>query len=154
MRFTYLIIAACFVACSAPQTSDDNDINQIKALLEQSRKAHFDGDPDLLVSNFTDSIISINAGKVSISAPGQVKQGMGDYLRNTHFIKWDDEVPPIIRISEDKTMAYAVIRKLVVIKEKNAPAAAPADTSRYAWVSIYRKVGNDWKMECIASTNQ
>lgn len=154
MRFTYFIIAASFLACSTPQPSIEEDTKQINALLEQSRKAHFDGNPDLLVSNFTDSIISINAGKVSISTPQQVKEGMGDYLRNTHFIKWDDEMPPIIRFSEDRAMAYAVIRKLVVIKEKNAPATALADTSRYAWVSIYRKVGKEWKMECIASTNQ
>ena len=140
-----------------PRTEEgasDNPTQEIKKLLDQSRKAHFEGDPDLLVSNSADSIISVNAGKVSISTPAKVKESMSDYLKNTHFIKWDDEMEPIIRFSEDKSMAYAIVRKLVIIKDKKAASSVPPDTSRYAWISVYRKVDNQYKMESIVSTNQ
>ena len=154
MKFLYFIFLLLAIGCQSSNTASDNLTQEIKKLLEQSRKVHFEGDPDLLVSNSADSIISVNAGKVSISTPAKVKESMSDYLKNTHFIKWDDEMKPIIRFSEDKSMAYAIVRKLVIIKDKKAASSVPPDTSRYAWISVYRKVDNQYKMESIVSTNQ
>jgi hypothetical protein len=154
MKLLYFILISLIVSCQSSKKQTEDPTQEIKNLLEQSRKAHFQGDPHLLVSNFTDSIISVNAGKVSVSTPAQVKQGMSDYLTNTHFIKWDDEAEPIIRFSADKSMAYAIVRKLVINKEKQAAASVPPDTTRYAWISVYRKVDDQWKMETIVSTNQ
>ena len=154
MKIFYFTLLILVFGCQSSKNETDNETQEIKKLLEQSRKAHFEGDPDLLVSNFADSVISVNAGKVSISTPSKVKEGMSDYLKNTHFIKWDDEVEPIIRFSEDKSMAYAIVRKLVIIKEKNADASVLPDTTRYAWMSVYRKINGQWRMENIVSTNE
>ena len=125
MKFLYFIFLLLAIGCQSSNTASDNPTQEIKKLLDQSRKAHFEGDPDLLVSNSADSIISVNAGKVSISTPAKVKESMSDYLKNTHFIKWDDEMEPIIRFSEDKSMAYAIVRKLVIIKDKKAASSVP-----------------------------
>lgn len=154
MKWIYFNVMLLLLGCQSSENRLENPTQEIKKLLEQSRKAHFEGDINLFVSDIAEGLISVNAGKVSITTPSKMKSGMSGYLQNTHFIKWDDEMEPIIRFSEDKSMAYAIVRKLVISKDKNAIASAPADTSRYAWISVYRKIDNEWKMESIVSTNE
>jgi hypothetical protein len=154
MRIIYFVFILLLSGCLSVENRSEDPTGEIKKLLEQSRKAHFEGDIDLFVSDIADSLISVNAGRVSITTASKMKSGMGDYIQNTQFIKWDDEMEPIIRFSNDKSMAYAIVKKLVIIKDKNAAASVPADTSRFAWISVYRKTDNQWKMESIVSTNQ
>ena len=147
-----LLTTVLTLACS-------NEVNLEKArkeitdLLQQERKAHFDRNMELFISEFADSMISVNKGIVSIPTREQHRQRIGKYFGSVEFIKWDDLVEPIIRFSEDGSLAYAVIQKLVILSYPDTLGKKFIDTTNYAWVSIYRKQNGEWKVECNASTN-
>jgi hypothetical protein len=127
---------------------------EITALLEQERKAHFARDVDLFLSSFGDSMILVNKGMVKIPTREENKKRFGNYFRAVTFIKWDDIVPPVIKFSDDASLAYAIVQKKVILTYPDSLGKAFYDTSNYAWVSIYRKQKGEWKGEVNISTNK
>lgn len=89
--------------------------NIIREMLKQERKAHFSKDVDLFVSEFADSMISVNKGIVKVLSPAENKIRIEPYFNSVEFIKWDDTEYPIIKFSEDGNMAYAVVQKQVIL---------------------------------------
>ncbi|MEI9809653.1 MAG: hypothetical protein WDO16_18320 [Bacteroidota bacterium] len=87
----------------------------IRSILQTERKAHFDRNADLFVSLFADSMISVNKGKVTVKSREENKKRFGSYFGSVEFIKWDDTADPIIRFSDDGTLAYAIVQKLVIV---------------------------------------
>jgi len=144
-----LLIAGC-----SQQTNLETARKEIIQLLQQERKAHFDRNVDLFISEFADSMISVNKGKVAISSPAQNKKRIGAYFGSVQFIKWDDVAEPIIRFSHDGSLAYAIIQKQVIATYPDTSGKPFYDTTHYAWTSVYRKQKGEWKVECNISTNR
>ncbi|MBL7740349.1 MAG: nuclear transport factor 2 family protein [Chitinophagaceae bacterium] len=126
----------------------------IRNLLEQEQKAHFARDADLFVAEFADSMISVNRGVVKVPGLQENKERISKYFSSVQFIKWDDLADPIIRFSDDASLAYAVIQKEVILTYPDTSGKPFYDTTRFAWTSVYRKHGGEWKVECNTSTNQ
>ena len=126
----------------------------ILGMLDTERKAHFDRNVSLFMSEFADSMISVNKGVVSVPTKEQHKQKIGNYFGSVQFIKWDNSTEPIIRFSDDGSLAYAVIQKDVIVTYPDSTGKALYDTTHYAWASIYRKYRGEWKIECNISTNK
>lgn len=76
------------------------------------------------------------------------------YFGSVQFIKWDDTAEPIIRFSDDGSLAYAIVQKDVIVTYPDSTGNAVNDTTHYAWSSIYRKQNGQWKVECNISTNK
>lgn len=151
----YLLYFFAFLSVSCNQNVDlIKEERIIKDLLAQERTAHFNKDVDLFVSEFADSMISINKGKVKMLSPEQNKIRIEPYFKSIEFIKWDDVENPMISFSADGTMAYAVVQKQVILSYPDSTGKLYIDTTDYAWVSIYRKHGSDWKIEANISTNK
>lgn len=130
------------------------EIRAIESLLAMERKAHFDRDIDLFMSEFSDDMISVNKGEVFVAAPQENKERIGNYFRSVKFIKWDDVKRPLIRFSNDGSLAYAIIQKQVIVSYPDNLGKTLIDTTDYAWTSIYRKQKGEWKVECNVSTNK
>ena len=126
----------------------------IRELLKQEREAHFDRNADLFVSEFSDSMISVNKGLVTKNSIAENKKRIGTYFGKVKFIKWDDIAEPVVKVSDDGTLAYAIVQKQVVLSYPDSLGKTIVDTTDYAWISIYRKSGNEWKVEANASTNK
>jgi hypothetical protein len=126
----------------------------IRNMLATERKAHFDRNVDLFISEFADSMISVNKGKVTIAGPAQNKKRIEPYFNSVTFIKWDDTAEPIIRIADDGSLAYAIIQKEVILTYPDSLGKPFYDTTHYAWTSIYRKQKGEWKVEANTSTNK
>ena len=141
------------VACN--NTADlDKERKTLLAMLQTERKAHFDRNVELFISEFADSMISVNRGVVSIPTRTEHKERIGKYFGSVQFIKWDDTAEPIIRFSDDGSLAYAIIQKDVILTYPDSTGKPVYDTTHYAWSSIYRKYRNEWKVECNISTNK
>ena len=73
VAFFVIIVILC--GCNTGENFDKQKETQvITALLQQERKAHFEKNVDLFLSEFADSMISVNKGKVSVATRGR-KQG-------------------------------------------------------------------------------
>jgi hypothetical protein len=146
--FTFLIIS-----CKSKVDITEED-KAIRKLLKQERDAHFSNDVNRFVAEFADSMISVNKGKVKIFTPEENKKRIEPYFKSVQFIKWDDVEEPVIKFSDDGSLAYAVVQKQVILTYPDSLGKPFIDTSDYGWVSIYRKNKTGWKVETNISTNK
>ena len=147
--FSSLLIMAC--ATSVDRVAE---IEKIRTMLKDERKAHFDKNVEAFLSNFADSTIQLNHGDIIIASKAEAKKRFTPYFESVTFQKWDDVREPIIELSEDGSMAYAALEKTVVLTYPDTLGKPLYDSANYAWVSIYRKIDNQWKLVCNASTQE
>ena len=141
------------IACNS-KPGLEKERKTIVTMLQTERKAHFDRNVELFMSEFADSMLSVNKGIVSSLTKDEHKERIGKYFGSVQFIKWDDTVEPIIRFSDDGSLAYAIVQKDVILTYPDRTGKAFYDTTHYAWSSIYRKQKGEWKVECNISTNK
>lgn len=153
MRYLISFLATLLIACTS-KPDLEKERQTILSMLQTERKAHFERNVDLFISEFADSMISVNKGLVTSPTKAEHRQRIGKYFGSVQFIKWDDTAAPVIRFSEDGSMAYAIIQKDVVLTYPDSAGKAFYDTTHYAWSSIYRKYNGEWKIACNISTNK
>ena len=149
-------IAACLLLLVACKSKPDleKEKRTILAMLQTERKAHFERNVDLFMSEFAEGMIQVNRGEVTTATKELNKERIGKYFGSVQFIKWDDTAEPIIRFSDDGSLAYAIVQKDVIVTYPDSTGKAFNDTAHYAWSSIYRKQNGEWKVECNISTNK
>lgn len=128
-------------------------MNEIAALLKQARVAHFTRNAKLLVSTFAEDFSSVSSGKISKPSREASLTRFQNYLNNSTFIEWDDITPPIIKVSDDASMAYALVHKKVRLTAKNEIGKEEEETEIFAWIETYRKIKGEWKLTAVVSTN-
>lgn len=152
MKYLFLLLPV-FIACnSKPDIGKEK--KTILLMLQTERKAHFERNVDLFMSEFADGMIQVNKGKVTTTTKELNKERIGKYFGSVQFIKWDDTAKPIIRFSDDGSLAYAIVQKDVIVTYPDTTGKAFNDTTHYAWSSIYRKRNGEWKVECNISTDK
>lgn len=150
----WLMISLLLVTACSNTTNSDTDTQQILALLQQERKAHFNKDVDLFTSEFAKGMYSVNKGVVDSLPIEEHKKRIRSYFEVVKFIRWDDVAAPIIQFSDDHSMAYAIVQKLVILEVKDSTGKPTMDTTHFAWTSIYKKHNNEWKIVNNTSTNK
>lgn len=128
-------------------------MNELSELLKQARLAHFTRNAKLLVSTFADDFTSIAGGKISRPSREASLNRFQNYLNRSTFIEWDDITPPVIKVSDDASMAYVLVHKKVRLTAKNENGAETEETEIFAWIEVYRKIKGGWKLTAVVSTN-
>jgi hypothetical protein len=155
IAFAFFAFAVFLCGCHTSEGFDKQKETQaITALLQQERKAHFEKNVALFLSQFSDSMLSVNKGKVSVATPEENRERISNYFGRVEFVKWDDVAGPVIRFSNDGSLCYAIVQKQVILSLPDSPGKRISDTTDFAWASIYRKQQGEWKLECNVSTNQ
>lgn len=127
-------------------------MTEILAVHNSARAAHFNRDAKLLVSTFADGFADVRNGAVERPDRDQSVSRFEAYFRNSTFIEWDDVEPPVIRVSDDSTLAYTIVRKRVKLKTRDSAGAEVEETDVFSWIATYRKIRGAWKLTAIAST--
>ena len=154
MKYLFCCFLLLFLPACNSNADPDKEKKIILAMLQTERKAHFERNTELFISEFADSMISVNKGIVSVPSNREHNERVGNHFGRVQFVKWDDTAEPIIRFSDDASLAYAIIQKEVILTYPDHTGKILYDTAQYAWASIYRKYKNEWKMECNISTNK
>lgn len=153
-----IILFATISLTYSCQDLDDNnrfaEKEMILILLDQQKQYHFKEMAEELVSQLSTNYIDINKGEIKTPTREESISGFKNYFNSVEFEKWDDINPPIIRFSDENTMAYAIINKEVVLKYKDEEDQLIRLSIEYSWVAIYSKWHDGWKIDCIASTNK
>lgn len=125
---------------------------EILAVHNSARAAHFNREAKLLVSTFADEFADVRNGAVERPDREKSLGRFESYFRNSTFIEWDDVEPPVIRVSDDSTLAYTIVRKRVRLKTRNSAGAEVEETDVFSWIATYKKIRGVWKLTAIAST--
>jgi hypothetical protein len=106
------------------------------------------------VSQLSDQFISVNRGLITRPGYQQTLSRYHGYFSAVEFQLWDDQSEPIIVFSEDGTMAFTVVDKLVSVTYPDEQGNSVSSETHFAWTAIYKKYGQDWKIECVTSTER
>ena len=153
--FLFITISLIFVSCSSEEKFNESAERQkILEIHNLQREYHFNNKPEEFVSLFSGNFISVNGGEISTPGKEESIQRFKNYFNSVKFIKWDDITPPVIKFSDDGTMAYSVVNKEVILENINNDDNPGKSRTIFSWVTIYKKYGEKWKIDFVASTNK
>lgn len=143
------------VSCNHSQKNDlSTERNKIVALHNLQRTYHFTRDSINFVNQLSDHFISVNKGVISSPSRSETLTRYNKYFTSVEFIKWNDLSEPIIKFSDDGTLAYTIVDKEVVLTYKDEEGKSIEEKTHFAWTTIYKKYGDEWKIDCVTSTNE
>ena len=155
MKTTLLFSLLALFSCSTNQNFDiEKATQEILELHNYQKEVHFQKEAAEFANLLSENHISVNRGAVNTPTIAENTIRFQNYFESIAFVKWDDIKPPVIRFSDDGSIAYTIVEKEISNKYKNDEGQEIQETTIFAWVAIYKKYGNDWKIDCVASTNQ
>ncbi len=124
-------------------------ITELLQLHDVQRRAHFSRDARLLVSIIANDYMEVSKGKIVKPGKEQLLKRFQQYFDSVSFIEWDDIEPPVIRVSDDATMASMLVNKRVRLTTQNGKE----EITVFAWSASFRKEKEQWRLTSIASTS-
>ncbi|WP_111685308.1 nuclear transport factor 2 family protein [Winogradskyella tangerina] len=153
--FLLLLFALLFLSCNSEHPVDlESEKAKILDLHHAQRHYHFKKDSIAFADQLSDNFISVNRGIISKPEKGETISRYHGYFSSVEFLKWDDVSEPVIKFSDDGTMAYTIVDKIVAITSENEDGELTQSETHFAWTAIYRKYGDQWKIDCVTSTNK
>ena len=150
-----IILLLFLSACHLPSKPDLEKEKQILLKLdEQARENHFSKNAKAMADGFSKNFISINRGVISQPSYDESFQRFDNYFKRVEFIKWDNNKSPVIRFSDDASVAYVAVDKSVILKPKDENEKEVLDTTYFAWLSVFKKINDKWVLDCVSSTNK
>lgn len=146
-----------FIACAAsaiaqPSAVLEKEKAELLRLHKSDREAHFKTDVDLLLENSPEEFISVSRGKIIRSREADARKMFTQYFRDAKYYEWDDVEEPIVRISNDASMAWMITRTRVRRVQKNADGAEKDEKFLYAGIMTYEKRDGRWVRVANVST--
>lgn len=158
MNRTFLLLVlglTIIYSCEQKPAFNESEARaQILELHHAQRKHHFEkliAESEAILS---DSFISINRGEITQPTREESTARRKRYYDSVEFEKWDDLEPPVIRFSDDGSLAYTAVHKVVTATYQNENQEQERGTTEFAWLAIYKKYPEGWKIDCVASTNK
>ena len=142
--------------CVATSAAQKVDLEKERAALlevhKTDRRAHFETDVELLLKHSAEEFIYVGNGKISRSTRAEMKAEFEDYFRDAKYYEWDDLEPPIVRISDDASMAWMIVRNKVRRTQKLPSGEAKERAFVYAGIMTYEKRQGKWVRIANVST--
>nr|WP_299346439.1 nuclear transport factor 2 family protein [Allomuricauda sp.] len=155
LRSIGLAMIGLFLSCNQEESVDFAKMEEeITFLHNQQRTVHFQKDSVAFVNQLSPKFISVNRGEISQPKFEETLSRYHNYFSNVEFLRWDDVQKPIIRFSDDGSLAYTIVDKVVEVYFNNEKGERVTGKTHFAWTSIYRKTEEGWKIECVTSTNK
>lgn len=133
---------------TSPQQSED--VNELLRGHYRGRAAHFGRDAAAIYTDFADEFFNLGNGQISLGDRDAGRKRMQAYFDASTFIEWDDITPPVIRVSDDGSMAFVLVHKRVRLLDKNDGGKEKIEV--FAWTTTLRKIAGKWKMTSVTST--
>lgn len=118
----------------------------------RDRQAHFQTDADLLLTDHSEEFISVSRGKLNRPKKTEARKMFQAYFRNATYHEWDDLEPPVVRVSNDGSMAWLITRLKVRRTQKDAAGADKEEKFVYAGIMTYEKRDGKWVKTANVST--
>ena len=152
--FTLILLFIAYAASASAHPSADleKEKAELLRLHNSDREAHFKTDVDRLLENSPEEFISVSRGKISRPSKDDARKMFTGYFREAKYYEWDDVEEPIIRISNDASMAWMITRYRVRRVQKNAAGVEKEEKFVYAGIMTYEKRDGRWVRVANVST--
>ena len=156
MRLTWLVSLYVITQVSLAHGQSHSDLSHEKAALKHShaadRKAHFKADVDRLLEDSADEMISVRDGAIVRISKAERRRVMAEYFRGARYAEWDNLEDPIIRVSDDGSMAWMITRLKVRRTQKDSTGVEREQKFIYAGIMTYEKRDGKWMRVANVST--
>ena len=131
---------------------------ELLALHQADRRAHFDHDINGLLRNLGGELLDVRDGKINHLSREDVRKKFVEYFQSAQFTAWDDLEPPIVRVSDDGSMGWMIVRVRITYTEKESSTEKDSSGKKavhddtMAWMSVYEKREGHWTMTAVTST--
>ena len=155
MRTTAYIIflSVLFLSCQHEDHFDmEKERQAILKIHNDQRENHFQKDSVAFASQHSEDLIIVNRGRITTPTKEETIKRYHNYFSSVEFVKWDDVSEPIIRFSDDGSLAYTIVDKVVETIEDDENGNKINSATHFAWTAIYKKYDGEWKTDCVTST--
>ena len=154
--FTLILLFVAWATSAGAQPSADleKEKAELLRLHKSDREAHFKTDVDALLANSPEEFISVGRGKINRSSKDDARKMFTGYFRDAKYYEWDDVEEPIIRISNDASMAWMITRTRVRRVQKKPDGAEQEEKFVYAGIMTYEKRDGRWVRVANVSTSE
>ena len=98
-------------------------------MLADGRRAHLETDAGRLAAGRADSLVSLDAGAVSVQPRDSVRAMFVRYFAGARYHAWEDVEPPRVVLSADRSLAWVSRVVCVDREDRPTPAAGAAGSS-------------------------
>ena len=157
MRTTIFISLAIILIVSCKEQNQLNieaERDKILQLHKLQRDYHFNKDSISFADQLSENFISVNKGEITHPKKKELISRYHNYFSSVEFVKWDDVTDPIIKFSEDGKLAYTIVDKVVKVTYEDENGDFIDEETHFAWTAIYKKYGDEWKIDCVTSTDK
>jgi hypothetical protein len=151
---TLLLLAACAGAPAPTDTTPTDAAARaaIDSMLADGRRAHFETDADLLAAGLADSLVSLDAGAVSVQPRDSVRAMFARYFAGARYHAWEDLEPPRVILSADRSLAWV---SRVVCVDRDEPDARGGRRRRVfvsGYSATFARQASGYRMTTVTST--
>lgn len=147
----FFVPAVAFAQVPAP-VNLERERAEVLRMHQADREAHFKTDVDLLQAHSPEEFIAVSGGKIYRTTKAEERKQFEEYFSGATYYEWDDLEEPIIRVSDDGSMAWMITRIRVRRVQKDASGAEREQTFVYAGIMTYEKKESRWVRVANVST--
>lgn len=154
-RFAILLLLLALLPSSVgAQKKVDlaGEVEQLLRIHESDRRAHFETSAKQIMEHATDEFISVSDGRIRRSTHAEDLRFFEEYFKGAKYYEWDDLEPPIVRVSNDASMAWMIVRTRVRRVQSKDGGEARERKFVYAGIMTYEKKGGRWVRVANVST--
>jgi hypothetical protein len=136
-----VILMSTQTGCSAD--TEGHDLSQILALHEKVLQAHRVNDVNMLMEDAAEDYVLVTSGEVIYPTVDERELRFGEYFAITTFDKYEDSIAPVVRISDDGSLAWLIARVSVSAVQEVSGQEQPLEFIS-AWIELYEKRDGRW----------
>lgn len=137
-----------------PASEAESARAEILALHRSFIRAHLAKDAAFLARFASPGYLSVSDGRVEQMNASRMEAMLSDYLNSTTFSDYRDIADPIIGVSRDGSLAWAVVQVRVAGTRSLPDGASRQFDTRWAWITLYQREGRHWSRIVDVSTNR
>lgn len=122
----------------------------LRAAHETARRAHLEGDAELMAPELADQVVLVSKGDLSVIPRDGLISFFKAYFARVKYLEWSDSEPPRIDVSPDGQMGWMSVKVRARYLERAKPEAGEK-AFKSSWIATYRRIGCEWRMTGNAS---
>jgi hypothetical protein len=134
------------------------DLDSLRAeILELHRsfiQAHLDKDAAFIARPTSPDYVFVGGGELQRMDAGEMERTLSEYLDSTEFSEYRDVDDPIIGISRDGSLAWAIVQVRTAGSSSSPDGSSRTFDIRWAWITLYERHGEGWLRLADVSTNR
>jgi len=121
-------------------------------LHEQDRRAHLEGDAELLTSAMADQVWESSRGALTLLSRAELRDRFAAYFAQVRYTAWDDLGPAHVVVSEDGQSGWMAVAIDARLAAPDADDHVRERAFESSWIATYAKMDGRWLMTGIATS--